>query len=147
MVVYGTKEVTRGMKTRVEPKDFTDRQSETKINPSKLCTKWQSIKFDDGSNKKWWTGISYRDFNVCIQTKSKRVRLEYSEFFLLILKLISLWSFMKQLMWTITVIEEHSATSELSSMISLLVFSECLGPRTKQRGYFDLFWSFRHLCL
>ena len=110
---------------RVELKAFKDRQKETNINSSKFCT--SDKVFDEGSNKKWWIGISYKDFNVCMQTKSKRVRLEYSEFFLLILNLISLWSFMKQLMWTITVIEEHSATSELSSMISVLVFSECLG--------------------
>ena len=51
------------------------------MNYSKLCTKWQSQVFDEGSNKKWWIGISYRDFNACIQQTSKS--LEYSGFFYL----------------------------------------------------------------
>jgi hypothetical protein len=39
------------MKTRVEPKTFTDRQSETSINSSNFCT--SDTVFDEGSNKKW----------------------------------------------------------------------------------------------
>ena len=39
------------MKTRVEPNDFTDIQSETNIDSSKFV---RSDKvFDEGSNKKW----------------------------------------------------------------------------------------------
>ena len=101
--------------------------------------------FDEGSNKKWWIGTSYRDFNVCIQKKSRIYWICFSTNLELDIIMI-----MKQLKWTITF---RRTFCYIGTFISdqfpciFWTFGAFTWPKTKQRGYFDLFWSLRHICL
>jgi hypothetical protein len=97
--------------------------------------------FVDGSNKKWWIGISYREFNVCIK-KFKRVRLEYILDCSTNLEL-DIIIIMKQLKWIITRTFCYLGTFIYAiSACIFWMFEAFTWPMTKQRGYFDFFFIF-----